>query len=241
MGRLHPCPLGRSSLSPGAAGPRSLIGCLPFCWRAWTGGFLLLHIATNVQVWDRYLLPLVMPMALLGGWAAAEMAHAYQTFSPHARAGCGAPPPRHGAAAMADDSDPSRRPVALDRPRFPCGARRSSHRGRPRRVRRPGRSAGGSRHPAHVAVSSRAWLARTLCLCLIRFVMGTSNCATFPAPCTWLTAQPNRRTSSVLSSSPTGRRCLTCSCSWPYARLQAQLVPAHRPLYGLSDRRVTHP
>jgi hypothetical protein len=35
---------------------------------AWAGGCLFLHIATNVQVWDRYLLPLTVPLALLGGW-----------------------------------------------------------------------------------------------------------------------------------------------------------------------------
>ena len=66
---------------------------------SWTGGFLLLHIATNVQVWDRYLLPLVIPMALLGGWAAAEMAHAYHTFSPHVGVrAVGAPPDPSGHA-----------------------------------------------------------------------------------------------------------------------------------------------
>jgi hypothetical protein len=36
---------------------------------AWAGGFLLLHVATSVQVWDRYLLPLSVPVVLLGGWA----------------------------------------------------------------------------------------------------------------------------------------------------------------------------
>jgi 4-amino-4-deoxy-L-arabinose transferase-like glycosyltransferase len=40
---------------------------------AWSGGFLLLHVAISVQVWDRYLLPLVIPLLLLGGWAAAEL------------------------------------------------------------------------------------------------------------------------------------------------------------------------
>lgn len=39
----------------------------------WAGGFLLLHITTSVQIWDRYLLPLVIPLTLLGGWAAAEV------------------------------------------------------------------------------------------------------------------------------------------------------------------------
>ena len=49
---------------------------------AWTGSLLLLHIITSVQVWDRYLLPLVVPLALLAGWAVAELARAEQGFSP---------------------------------------------------------------------------------------------------------------------------------------------------------------
>lgn len=66
----------------------------------WTGGFLLLHIGTSVQVWDRYLLPLVIPLALLGGWAAAEMAHASHALSPHAHVRAdGRPPGRLGHAA----------------------------------------------------------------------------------------------------------------------------------------------
>jgi hypothetical protein len=39
----------------------------------WGSGFVLLHVGSNVQVWDRYLLPLVLPWALLGGWAAGEV------------------------------------------------------------------------------------------------------------------------------------------------------------------------
>jgi hypothetical protein len=40
---------------------------------AWAGGFLLLHVVSSVQVWDRYLLPLVIPLALLGGWGASVL------------------------------------------------------------------------------------------------------------------------------------------------------------------------
>lgn len=40
---------------------------------AWAAGFLGLHIVTSVQVWDRYLLPLVIPLALLSGWAITVM------------------------------------------------------------------------------------------------------------------------------------------------------------------------
>ncbi|MFN8468875.1 MAG: glycosyltransferase family 39 protein [Caldilineaceae bacterium] len=34
----------------------------------WGVGFLLLHVGSSVQMWDRYLLPLTVPLALLGGW-----------------------------------------------------------------------------------------------------------------------------------------------------------------------------
>ncbi len=37
----------------------------------WAGGFLAFHVATNIQVWDRYLLPLTPIMALFGGWTLA--------------------------------------------------------------------------------------------------------------------------------------------------------------------------
>lgn len=40
----------------------------------WAAGFLALHVVTNVQAWDRYLLPLAPALALLGGWAAARLA-----------------------------------------------------------------------------------------------------------------------------------------------------------------------
>ncbi len=44
----------------------------------WALGFLLLHIAASVQIWDRYLLPLVIAQVLLGSWAAAEIMRAWQ-------------------------------------------------------------------------------------------------------------------------------------------------------------------
>jgi len=43
-------------------------------WRwvlLWSAGFLVFHIVTNVQIWDRYLLPLAPVVALLIGWAVA--------------------------------------------------------------------------------------------------------------------------------------------------------------------------
>lgn len=40
---------------------------------AWGLAFLLLHIAINIQIWDRYLLPLVLPLVLIGGWSAGEL------------------------------------------------------------------------------------------------------------------------------------------------------------------------
>jgi len=51
---------------------------------AWTAGFLLLHIVTSVQVWDRYLLPLTIPLVLLGGWAAGEWPRVGRACSPTA-------------------------------------------------------------------------------------------------------------------------------------------------------------
>jgi len=48
------------------------------CWLAlWSGGFLLLHITTSVQVWDRYLLPLVPMMCLLVAWASAQASNGF--------------------------------------------------------------------------------------------------------------------------------------------------------------------
>jgi hypothetical protein len=44
----------------------------PWLLGAWALGFLLLHVVSTVQVWDRYLLPLAPVLAILvGGWAAA--------------------------------------------------------------------------------------------------------------------------------------------------------------------------
>ena len=55
---------------------------------AWAGGFLLLHMVTTVQVWDRYLLPLTIPLALLGGWAASFLVgHACSVTGGLARGG----------------------------------------------------------------------------------------------------------------------------------------------------------
>ena len=42
----------------------------------WSAGFLLLHAGSSVQVWDRYMLPLTMPVALLGGWGVAQVGSA---------------------------------------------------------------------------------------------------------------------------------------------------------------------
>ncbi len=39
----------------------------------WTLTYLFFHIATNVQIWDRYLLPLAPMLALLAGWAAGVL------------------------------------------------------------------------------------------------------------------------------------------------------------------------
>ena len=39
----------------------------------WSMGFLFLHAGSSVQVWDRYLLPLTVPVALLGGWGVVEV------------------------------------------------------------------------------------------------------------------------------------------------------------------------
>lgn len=40
----------------------------------WSAGFLLLHTATTVQAWDRYLLPLAPMLALSLGWGLARLA-----------------------------------------------------------------------------------------------------------------------------------------------------------------------
>lgn len=40
---------------------------------AWAVGFGGLHVVTSVQIWDRYLLPLVAPLALAVAWAVAEL------------------------------------------------------------------------------------------------------------------------------------------------------------------------
>jgi 4-amino-4-deoxy-L-arabinose transferase-like glycosyltransferase len=50
---------------------------------AWAASFLLLHVGTSIQVWDRYLLPLIIPVALSSGWAATELIRVHQVSSPH--------------------------------------------------------------------------------------------------------------------------------------------------------------
>ncbi len=47
-----------------STGPAAIIGL-------WAAGYLLLHLVSTIQVWDRYLLPLAPPLALLCGWAAS--------------------------------------------------------------------------------------------------------------------------------------------------------------------------
>jgi len=46
----------------------------------WALGYVLLHIVTSIQVWDRYLLPLTPLVALLAGWAASTFP--LPTFTP---------------------------------------------------------------------------------------------------------------------------------------------------------------
>jgi 4-amino-4-deoxy-L-arabinose transferase-like glycosyltransferase len=40
---------------------------------AWSAAFIALHLATTLQPWDRYLLPLAPALALLGGWAISAL------------------------------------------------------------------------------------------------------------------------------------------------------------------------
>ena len=40
---------------------------------AWGVAFFLIHLWTSVQIWDRYLLPLTVPLCLVGGWAGAVL------------------------------------------------------------------------------------------------------------------------------------------------------------------------
>jgi 4-amino-4-deoxy-L-arabinose transferase-like glycosyltransferase len=63
----------------------------PQGWRAaavlaaWSFGFLILHVASSVQIWDRYLLPLVIPLALLGGWGASALLAEGQASAPSSK------------------------------------------------------------------------------------------------------------------------------------------------------------
>jgi len=56
----------------GSGGSHRLIALIA----GWSAGFLLLHIATTVQVWDRYLLPLAPMLALALGWGWSRLAAA---------------------------------------------------------------------------------------------------------------------------------------------------------------------
>ena len=49
---------------------------------AWGTGFLALHVITTVQVWDRYLLPLVLPLVLVIGACAARAAEVAALLAP---------------------------------------------------------------------------------------------------------------------------------------------------------------
>lgn len=55
----------------------------------WAAAFLAFHVMTSVQVWDRYLLPLVLPLSLIGGWAAGIWLLAWRSV---AQSGAPAPP-----------------------------------------------------------------------------------------------------------------------------------------------------
>lgn len=44
-----------------------------FLCGVWAAGFLVLHVVTSVQVWDRYLLPLAPLLALSLGWSASRL------------------------------------------------------------------------------------------------------------------------------------------------------------------------
>ncbi|MEM7132899.1 MAG: glycosyltransferase family 39 protein [Chloroflexota bacterium] len=50
-----------------------LLSSLPSLLLLWSVGFLFLHVMTSVEIWDRYLLPLVLPFALGVGWAGGSI------------------------------------------------------------------------------------------------------------------------------------------------------------------------
>ncbi len=52
---------------------------LPGLLLVWGVLFILLHLISSVQIWDRYLLPLILPLALLSGWAAASSSRIWST------------------------------------------------------------------------------------------------------------------------------------------------------------------
>ncbi len=64
-------------------------GEVPLLLAAWAAGFLLLHLLTTVQVWDRYLLPLAPVLAILAGGLAAAACGALQAKSLRAVAALG--------------------------------------------------------------------------------------------------------------------------------------------------------
>ena len=59
-------------LSPRRTGRQEPKGVV-FLLVAWTASFGALHVLTSVQPWDRYLLPLVLPLVLLVGWAGTRV------------------------------------------------------------------------------------------------------------------------------------------------------------------------
>jgi len=69
---MSPCLL--VSLSPCL--PVSLSPSLLIC--LWSFAFFALHVVTTVQPWDRYLLPLAPPVALLIGWLGQQLTQSYQ-------------------------------------------------------------------------------------------------------------------------------------------------------------------
>lgn len=51
-------------------------------WLAlWCGGFLVVHIVTTIQIWDRYLLPLAPLLCLFAAWAFAQIRRYHQARS----------------------------------------------------------------------------------------------------------------------------------------------------------------
>ncbi len=54
------------------------LGKSPVRWLVlWSIGFLALHIVTSIQIWDRYLLPMVPMLCLLVAWAVGQTSHRF--------------------------------------------------------------------------------------------------------------------------------------------------------------------